>query len=263
MTENQPYLWNWKKAYELQTWYIGWSTMPRVANVWWAPQTESSGSVTVRVTTCRGRGHNVAAPLQSARRVMYSSAEQRHALWCRCRGLWSGTTKITVALRRGPLPASVCWVAAWTTARCSNSGRVKSLFSSPSGVFRTSTSWRRCSTEKAGNLSFAWTRKRLSDMLKFSWVGEMTEIGTWNMGSFAGAVFFCGPGETLPDHFILCLLGLCFFLSLVRGFATLWITCCRCCWSSTFLMHCSESRLSVHFNSHFPGELGLAGVYWS
>jgi len=60
LTENQSYLRN-GKVYELQTWYrygIRWPTCvvtSKLKALW----------VAVQVTICRGRGHNVAAPLQA------------------------------------------------------------------------------------------------------------------------------------------------------------------------------------------------------
>jgi len=77
-----------------------------------------------------------------------------------CRGLLSGATKITVALRRGQSHVPVSWVAAWRTERCLNFARVMSLSSSAYGVFRISTSSRKFSTEKEANSCCVWTLRR-------------------------------------------------------------------------------------------------------
>jgi len=62
VTENQPYLRN-GKAYQLQTWYTDGVRWPHHRHARWPPSCKLW--VAVHVTTCRGRGHIVAGPLQA------------------------------------------------------------------------------------------------------------------------------------------------------------------------------------------------------
>ena len=99
----------------------------------------------------------------------------------------------------------------------------------------------------------SWIRMRVGQ-----WVGHL--LGTWT-AHLARWLQFCCCWSTALEHFAND------FIPFSLGSRIIQMTVessfvCRC-WNGSILVITHIVSLSLHFNGHFPGEPGFAGVYWS